>query len=265
MSEPAPLEASAALPRISICGVAFTPLAREQLHELIVARVRRRERTMVLHVNVHAINLAQGDSTLRQILNSAPVVFCDGFGVRLGARILGHRVPPRITYADWIWQLGALAEQHGMRLFLLGARPGVAQQAATRLLERFPQLAIVGVHHGYFDQTAGSSASVAVVAAINAAQPDIVLVSLGMPRQERWLDAHWPQLQASIGLTGGAALDYAAGKLRRGPRWMTTYGLEWLARLIIEPRRLWRRYIMGNPIFLLRVLRQRFGRPEERL
>src|SRR3712207_6733881 len=118
----------------------------------------------------------------------------------LAARILGRRIPERITYADWIWQLAGLAAARGFSLYLLGARPGVAQEAARRLRERYPDLEIAGVHHGYFDHSAGSEA---VVEEISAAGPDILLVGLGMPFQERWLMENWRRLDVRVALTGG--------------------------------------------------------------
>ncbi len=124
---------------------------------------------------------------------------------------------------------------------------------------RFPNLQIAGTQHGYFNKGTHSAENEEVLTIINAAAPNILIVGFGMPLQERWCKENWERLNANILLTGGAVFDYASGELRRGPAWMTENGLEWLARLIIEPRRLWRRYILGNPHFLWRVLLQRFG------
>jgi N-acetylglucosaminyldiphosphoundecaprenol N-acetyl-beta-D-mannosaminyltransferase len=177
----------------------------------------------------------------------------------LAASILGHRTVERITFADWVYPLSAFAAQHGYSLFFLGAKPGVAEGAASRLLERFPTLKIAGTQHGYFDKSPDSAENRAVIERINAARPNILFVCFGMPYQERWLMENWDLLQANIALTGGAVLDYAAGQLKRSPRWMTTHSLEWLGRVLIEPRRLWKRYLIGIPVFLWRVFMQRLG------
>jgi N-acetylglucosaminyldiphosphoundecaprenol N-acetyl-beta-D-mannosaminyltransferase len=125
---------------------------------------------------------------------------------------------------------------------------------------RHPGLDISGIHHGHFDHTPGSRENEAVVRRVNAARPDILIVGLGMPLQERWLMENRHTIDAGVALTGGAVFDYVSGGLRRGPRLLTDNGFEWLARLLIEPRRLWRRYLIGNPLFLLRVLGQRLGK-----
>ncbi len=244
---------------ITICGIRFTPIALGDLHRYIACLIQGKQRAQVLNINVRAVNLAQTDTGFREIINSAPLVFCDGFGVRLGARLLGHRVPSRITYADWMWQLADFAAKRGFTLFLLGARPGVAEKAAGRLRTRFPEIKIIGVHHGFFDKNRDSLENMCVIQEINACRPNILIVSFGMPLQEHWLSENWDRLETNVALTGGAAFDYISGELGRAPRWMTDHGLEWLGRLIIEPRRLWRRYLIGNPIFLWRVLKQRLG------
>lgn len=246
--------------RVEILGVPVDPLTREQLARQLERYVGEQAHALVLHANVHGVNLAQQLPWLRALYRRAEVVFCDGSGIILGARILGHAIPERITYADWIWQLAEFACARGYSLFLLGAARGVAEQAAAQLRRRNPDLRIAGVYYGYFDKTPGSIESEAVIAMINRARPDILLVSFGMPLQERWLSESWDKIDARVALTAGAALDYASGQLQRGPRLLTGNGFEWLARLIIEPRRLWRRYILGNPIFLWRVLLQRLGR-----
>jgi len=241
---------------VNVLGVGVDPLTVEELHAEIERLVRSGERGLVLNANAHCLNLCYEDPKLRDFLNGAEVVFCDGVGVMLAARILGRRLPARITYADWVWQLAAFVESEGFSLYFLGARPGVAQAAARRLKERYSGLEIVGVHHGYFNH----SENEAVVEEINAATPDILLVGLGMPLQEYWLMENWHRLDAGVALTGGAVFDYVSGRLRRGPHLLTSSGFEWLARLLIEPRRLWRRYLIGNPFFLLRVLRQYLSR-----
>lgn len=250
--------------RIDVLGVGVDPITVAELHAEIARLARGGKLGLVLNVNAHCLNLCYRDSALRDSLNSADVVFCDGAGVMLAARMLGGRIPARITYAAWIWRLASFAAAEGFSLYFLGARPGVAQEAARKLREHYPGLRLVGVRHGYFDHSAGSAENEAVLEEINAAAPDILLVGLGMPLQEIWLTENRHGLEAGLALTCGAAFDYASRRVRRGPRLLTESGLEWLARLLHEPRRLWRRYLLGNPLFLLRVLRQLLFRPAGR-
>jgi N-acetylglucosaminyldiphosphoundecaprenol N-acetyl-beta-D-mannosaminyltransferase len=240
-----------------VLGVWVDRITAEGLHAEVTRLVRRRD-GIVLNVNAHCLNLLHEDEGLWDFFAAADVVFCDGAGVRLAARMLGDRLPGRITYADWLPRLAALAEERGFSLFFLGARPGVAEEASARLRRSHPDLKIVGVRHGFFDHRVGSTENEAVVAEINAARPDVLFLGLGMPLQERWLMENHRRLDVGVALTGGAVFDYASGRLRRGPSLLTDYGFEWLARLLVEPRRLWRRYLLGNPLFLARVLAQRW-------
>ncbi len=245
--------------RINILGVWVDALTVDELHGELVSIIDRHDCIQVLNVNVNCLNLAYERPWLRDLLNSAEVVFCDGDGVRLGARLLGRRLPSRITYADWLWELAQFSEPRGYSFFFLGARPGVADRAAARLQARFPNLQIVGTHHGFFDKAVDSLENEDVIRQINGVRPNILVLGFGMPLQERWLLENWDRVEANIVLTGGAVFDYISGELQRAPSWMTDHGLEWLGRLIIEPRRLWKRYLIGNPVFLYRVLKQRWG------
>lgn len=245
--------------KFNILGVQVSSITVNEVHAYIAGIIQISQKSVILNVNVNCINLSFTLPWLRRYLNQADLVFVDGAGVMLGARLLGYKVPQRITYADWMWQLAEFAEPRGFTFFFLGARPGVAEKAARRLKERFPNLCIVGTHHGYFDKTPGSLENEAVIQRINAVRPNILIVGFGMPLQEHWLMENWDRIEANVALTGGAVFDYVSGELRRAPRWMTDHGLEWLGRLVIEPRRLWKRYLIGNPLFLWRVLRQRLG------
>lgn len=240
--------------RINILGVGVDALAVGQLHERIRGFVREDRRATILNVNAHCLNLAHRDSSLRRFLNGADTVFCDGAGVMLAARLLGGRIPARITYADWLPVLSDLAETEGFSMYFLGGKPGTAEKAAAKLRRSRPALKIFGFRHGYFEKSGPENET--VVREVNAASPDILIVGMGMPTQERWLMENRGKLNARVVLTGGAAFDYASGELRRGPRILTGNGLEWLARLAIEPKRLWSRYLLGNPLFVLRVMRQ---------
>jgi N-acetylglucosaminyldiphosphoundecaprenol N-acetyl-beta-D-mannosaminyltransferase len=242
---------------VPVLGVPVHPLTVAELHGHIQATVEADQHYLLLNVNIHALNLAYRHEWLRDFLRSARIVFCDGAGVILGARLLGYRIPERITYADWMWELAHFSADRSYRLFFLGGRDGVAERAAGQLRDRFPGLAIVGCHHGYFDKTPGSRENEAVLAAINATRPHILVVGFGMPVQERWLLDNWDRVDANVALTGGAVFDYVSGDLRRPPRLLRGLGMEWLGRLFIEPRRLASRYVLGNPLFLWRVIRQR--------
>ena len=246
---------------ISLLGINIHPLRVADLHELIATIVSHKWKALILHMNVYGMNLAFEQSWLQDFFNNAQIVFCDGAGVKLGARIQGNYIPERITYADWMWQVSEFAAAKGFSLYFLGALPGVAQKAASKLQEKYPRLQIVGTHHGYFDMQINSLENKALVDEINQLQPNILVLGFGMPLQERWLCENWNQLNVNIALTGGAVFDYISGDLNRAPGWMTNNGFEWMGRLLIEPRRLWRRYLVGNPLFLWRVLKQKYNLP----
>jgi N-acetylglucosaminyldiphosphoundecaprenol N-acetyl-beta-D-mannosaminyltransferase len=244
--------------RLNLLGVQFEVYNQSQLFSIITDCIKKEKKLLIGSGNVHAFNLAYKERYFWEFFNRLELIRIDGAGVRLAGRILGHELPPRMTWADFAWDLAEYCSRQQHSIFFLGAKEGVAVEAADRLRERYP-CRIVGTHHGYFDKTPGSAENNAVISEINALKPDILVVGFGMPLQERWLMENWDSLDVNVALTGGAVFDYISGNLTRAPRWMTDNGLEWLGRLMIEPRRLWRRYIIGNPLFISRVVRQRLG------
>lgn len=214
-------------------------------------------RFRVMYANVHVLNTAYRDPELRRILNRADLVYCDGAGIKLGAKLLGQYMPERMTGADWIYSLCAVCQEQGFSLYFLGGEPGVAARAAARLADQYPALKIVGTHHGHYCHN--GTENDAVVSKIKALHPDILLVGFGTPLQEKWIDQNFERLNIPVVWAVGALVDFVTGKKPRAPRWMLDHGLEWLYRLWAEPKRLWKRYIVGNPLFIWRVLMQRLG------
>jgi N-acetylglucosaminyldiphosphoundecaprenol N-acetyl-beta-D-mannosaminyltransferase len=224
----------------------------EELMQRITSWVGDGGRTrQVMYVNAHVLNQSREYPELRNALEDADLVYCDGYGVRLAAKALDVEIPHRMTGADWIWDLATLCERSGQSLYLLGSEPGVTREAAERLSARYPRLSVAGSHHGYFE--IGSPHDDRVVEDINARQPDMVLVGMGTPRQELWVEHNAPRLNASVVWTVGALFDYVSGRVPRAPHWLADNGLEWIFRLAIEPQRMWRRYLLGNPVFISRV------------
>lgn len=215
----------------------------------------------VMYVNAHVVNQSRAQPDLFRALRRADLIYCDGYGVRLAARALDLPVPHRMTGADWIWGLAALCEAAGQKIYLLGSDPPFAQQAAARLAREFPRLDVVGAHHGYFEL--GSPHNERVLEDIRAGRPDIVLVGMGTPKQELWVDRYAEELGGAVVWTVGALFDYVSGRVPRAPRALADNGLEWIFRLAVEPRRMWRRYLIGNPLFLGRVLRAAREHDEE--
>ncbi len=247
------------LPIISLLGVKIHDLPLDSLLTLLSELITIRHRVVLTYVNIHAVNIAYENSRFLDCLNKADIAFCDGFGVKLAGKILGLKIKHRYTPPDWIPLLADICQKRNFSIFLLGSRPGIAEKTSIQLKNRFPNLRVVGFHDGYFNKNPDSIENEKVIQSINSVKPDILIVGFGMPLQEFWLEENWPRLQAVVALPVGAALDYISGETYRGPGWMTNHGLEWLARLIIEPGRLWQRYIVGNPLFLWRVLKQRLN------
>lgn len=235
--------------RAYVQGIGIDAVNLTQLLDRITAYVTEDHPRQVAYVNTHCLNIAHRNAAYRAFLGRADLVYCDGMGVIWAARLLGGYLPARLTGADWIEPLAARCAADGIRLFFLGSKPGIAGRAAERLRQRFPTLQVVGTHHGHF----ADDATPAVIAQINQAAPDILLVGMGTPRQELWMDRHRAELHVPVTWAVGALLDFVAGKEPRAPAWMADHGLEWLFRLLVNPRRMWRRYLLGNPAFLIRV------------
>jgi exopolysaccharide biosynthesis polyprenyl glycosylphosphotransferase len=204
---------------------------------------------LVCYVNAACLNQAVFDRRYRAILHQADLVYADGMGVVWASNLTDCPLPERITLGDMLPELCRLAVSRGLRLFFLGGRPGVAAQAAQRLVERFPGLAVVGTQHGYFS----SRDDERIIEQINQARPHILLVGMGVPKQEKWLWQHRKALRVPLLWGVGAVFEYYAGATPRAPVWLRRLGCEWAFRLAVEPGRLWRRYVFGHAFFILRA------------
>lgn len=246
---------------LSILGVRLCDTSRSVAVKLLSAALQgspARPR-LAYFVNAHTLNLAAADPEYRRVLNRADYVFGDGTGVRWAARLQGVRVRDNLCGTDLIPQLLAANAKRGGRLFLLGGNEAFIDAAACRAAELFPGWEMAGRHHGYLD----AAGSLDAVAAINAAQPHLLLVGMGNPRQEQWLAEHRPRLRVPLCAAVGGLFHYWAGDLRRAPHWLRRVGAEWLGILWQQPHKA-QRYLLGNPLFLWRIGRQwladRFGR-----
>lgn len=198
-------------------------------------------------VNAHTLNLAAADAGYREVLNGADHVFGDGTGVRWAARTRGHRLLANLNGTDLVPAL--LRARPGTKVFLLGntaERIGLAAAGFERL---FPQTRLVGFHHGYIHDGSGA----AVIEAINRSGAELLLVGMGNPLQERWIDAHKSRLEPRLAVAIGGLMEYWAGGLDRAPAWMRRAGIEWVHILRRHPHKAGR-YLLGNPLFLLRLL-----------
>jgi N-acetylglucosaminyldiphosphoundecaprenol N-acetyl-beta-D-mannosaminyltransferase len=206
-------------------------------------------------VNVGKVVLAQDDPGLREIINACPLINADGTGVVWGARMLGVDVPERVTGIDLFQALVARAAERGWRVYFLGARREVVARVVEIFRGRYPGLEVAGARDGYW----GPEDEDELVRAIAETRPQLLFVAMPSPRKEYWLAQHLDQLGVPFAMGVGGAFDVVAGTTRRAPEWMQRAGMEWLFRLVQEPRRMWRRYLVGNSRFALMLLRERFA------
>ena len=238
----------AAGPRpVTVFGVRITDADRPAALRLLDQLRAAPGTGSVYFVNAHTLNLAAADPAYRDLLNRADLVFGDGTGVRWAARWRGVRLQANLVGTDLVpaW----LDSRPGLRVFLLGGSPELAERAGEGFRRRFPDAELVGVHRGHLDE----AASQAVIARINAARPDLLLVGMGNPVQERWIARHRDRLDAGVCLGVGGVFAYWAGALDRAPLWLRRRGFEWLHILRRHPHKA-RRYLLGNMAFLARLV-----------
>ncbi len=249
---------------VHLLGVRVHPLTWERLRNVIVDAVVKRRRSIIANHNLHSVYLYHHDAGLRAFYEDAAVVHIDGMGLVFFGKLNGAclNAAQRVTPLDWIHPLLADAQRRNWRVFYLGSRPGVAARSAAILKAEFPRLQLETAH-GYFDARRESAENRAVVETINRFAPDLLLVGMGMPRQEKWIHENRDALDAGAIFNVGGLMDYIAGETATPPRWMGRVGLEWLFRLCSDPKRLWRRYLV-EPWFVMKLFFDellRKGRP----
>lgn len=235
---------------VDVLGLPIRPLNTDGLIELIIRRARAGLRTTLCYANAYTSNLACRDAAFRAALSGSDVLYADGASVVWASRWADLPLVERMTAADYFPQFARRCAEEGLSVYLLGGREGVAQRTADRLKKRLPDLKVAGVHHGYFREEDSDR----IVAEINAARPDVLAVGLSTPRQEYWVAAHAEKLQVPVRWCVGALFDYAAGRERRAPAWLCQLGGEWVFRLMMDPLGKWRRYLVGNPLFVWNTL-----------
>lgn len=221
--------------------------------EIIRAAVAAERFTQHVVVNVAKLVNMRTDAQLRNSVETCDIINIDGMGVVIGARFLGHRVPERVAGVDLFHRLLSMSAVEGFPVFLLGATDDVVTATAKKVATLYPGLSIAGFHHGYFWEN-----EAATVEMIRASGARLLFVAITSPKKENFINRWKDQLGVSFVMGVGGTFDVVAGKVSRAPLWMQTYGLEWLYRVIQEPRRMWRRYLTTNSKFLALLVVEKF-------
>jgi N-acetylglucosaminyldiphosphoundecaprenol N-acetyl-beta-D-mannosaminyltransferase len=226
------------------------------LHAAINNVIEKNGKAKVLHANAYLVSLANTSEHwyLPFYNEKVDMCMCDGAGIQLAAKLTGQRVPEKITYNIWFYEFATFCAQNNYSIFLLGSKPNVAELAIEELTKLNPTLELY-CHHGYFNKEKSHPENKKVIETINKVKPNVVLVAFGMPLQEKWILENFEDVEANIFLTGGAAIDYMAKIVKNAPVIFSKIYLEWFYRLLREPKRLGRRYTIGNYHFLKAALK----------
>jgi exopolysaccharide biosynthesis WecB/TagA/CpsF family protein len=207
----------------------------------------------IYFINAHCINVAASDINYLNVLREDALLFADGSGMRLASKLAGFSLKDNVNGTDLFPLICHDAAISGIKLALLGARPGIAKRCADNMKNQFPNLQIVWIHDGYF--TANDETK--IIESINSSGAQILFVAMGVPLQELWIDRNAEKLHVPVILGVGALFDFYSGTIPRAPQRVRQLGLEWLFRFVIEPRRMFARYILGNPVFIVRAIWRR--------
>ena len=238
--------------RAVFLGVGISRVDRADVIRFVIESGKHRRKAVIDNVNVHAMNLARTNPRFAAALDEADVVFCDGYGVKVAAKLAGVHLGERMTPPDWIDTLFATCARERLSLFFLGDEEPVVAAVAAEVARRHRGARIAGWHHGFFDLEGEGNRR--VLEMINAAAADIIVTGMGMPRQEIWAHDNVGALDRGVIIAAGGLFRMYLGLVRRCPRWLSRLCLEWAWRLAQEPRRLFARYARGNAAFLARIV-----------
>lgn len=241
--------------QISILGVPIDNYTLEQTLAWIHKRLEQSEPSQVCFVNADCVNIAYVNQPYFQVLGQAHLVLADGIGLKMGGNLLSRPIRENVNGTDMFPALCHMLSNTQKGLFLLGGRPGVAEDVCNWIAENHPLVRVCGYHHGFFSETDEST----ILDQIKNSGASLLLVALGAPRQDLWINRHLSQMNIPVAIGVGGLFDFYAGRIPRAPQWMRELCLEWTYRLLQEPGRMWKRYLIGNGLFLFRVIKEKCG------
>jgi len=238
--------------KYQILNTFVNQVTEKDLNKKIINYINNNEKIIIGNLNINAANLSYENTSLKLFNDSASIVFCDGSGIQLACYILGYKpIPQKITYNTWFPRLLSECAKQDKKVFVLGSSQQVNKKAIQILKNKNPNLQIAG-HHGFFEKNGKSNQE--VIELINEYKPDILTIGFGMPLQEEWIMNNYKKIDSNIFLNGGAFLEWISGSQYQAPQFISNIGMEWLWRLIQSPRKLFKRYMIGNFLFFYRIL-----------
>ena len=250
-------------PTVDVWGLSLARITSDELIDLVDRMIERREPSFFITANLHYAMLSSREPRLADVNQRAKLIVADGMPLVWYSRLLGRRLPERVTGADNVYRLARRAAERGHRVFLLGGLSEVAQAAGRRLTELYPGLNLVGIESPMIDSLSPKEHT-DLIDRIRRAEPDLLFVALGQPKGELWLAENIDSLGVPACVQIGASLDFVAGRVRRAPRWIQRIGAEWFYRITREPRRMLPRYA-ADAMFMIRAMWQdAFGRSVSR-
>lgn len=234
----------------------FVSVDFDKFIQIIADLVPAKKKVTIFAVSVDVLIKSKSNAEFFFILKNASFLVPDGMPIIWASKLIGKKLKAKISGSDLFPALCKMAAKNNNRVFFLGAKPGVAQKANEVIKRQYPQLNVVGVYSPPFGFERVEEENLKIVKMIIEKKPDILFVGLGAPKQEKWIWRYKDEINVPVSIAVGASFDFVAGSVKRAPKWIQQIGLEWLFRLCKEPRRLWKRYLVGNIIFIWLVLKE---------
>jgi len=245
--------------KINLCGILISNVTTVRVLNKIEELILGNSHSYIITSNVDHIVKCQNDKEFKNIYRSATLITADGVPLLWAANILGTPLKEKISGSDIFMNICELSAYNKYKVFFLGGKPEAAKRAAEKVKERYSGINIVGVFCPNYGFENNETENNIIISMIVKAKPDILFVGLGAPKQEKWIYKHKDEYKVPVSIGVGATFDFVSGIVKRAPVWMQKAGFEWFWRLMMEPKRLWKRYLIDDPIFFWLILKQKLG------
>ena len=237
--------------KLDFLGVKINALTKDELVEKILEFAFLGKRKTITYLNAHCANVAFNDREYKKLLNLSDIIHADGMSIVWASLFLGRPLPERVNISDFSDKLFKKIIEKRINIYFLGSREEVVYKAVENLRKKYRLISVAGFHHGYFTDLEEKE----IIKEINGLRPNILIIGMGVPKQEKWIFKHLNELEVNLCWSAGSGMfDNLSESIKDAPRWMAHIGLEWLHKLCQEPKRLWKRYLIGNFLFVYRVL-----------